>query len=190
MTNPTLTELLAEGQRQLAAQRAAAAERAAAESAAAAAEQQARRATVMAGIATIVPDALMPFVQIEVDNMAYQYGDLDVPDCTPIRFGFDSVRGQRYDPWRVACARGANWTGRDAILCDDLTIALAHAAEQGARMAQAQAERAAQEAREAEDAAYAQAAGHAGPTAVPQRTLAEQLESLVRQIVRDELAAE
>lgn len=187
----TLEELLAEGQRQLAAQRAAEAECAAVETARIEAEQQTRRATVLAGIATIVPEALMPFVQIEVDFDAIQCADLVLPDCTPIHFCYDMVSGKRYAPWRVARAQGTDWTRHVPIPCDDLPVALAHAAEQGARMAQARVERAVQEARNAEDAAYAQTTRHdaesAEPIAVPQRTLAEQIEALLREIIREEI---
>ncbi len=191
MATPTLSELLAEGQRQLATERAAEAARVAVETARAEAAQQARRAEVLVGLATIVPEALMPFVQIDVyADICLQYGDLVLPGCTPIRFCFDSVSGKRCDPWHVARAQGTQWTGRNIIVCDDLLVALAHAAEQGALMLQAQAEWTAHEARKAEDVAYAQATGHAEPVAVPLPTLAEQLEALVRQIVREELCCD
>ncbi len=188
MAIPTLSELLAEGQRQLAAQRAAEATRAAIEASRVEAAQLARRATVMTGIATIVPEALMPFIQITVDECAvqYEYADLELPDCTPIRFGYDIVGQRCYTEWRVARARGVDWTGRDLILCEDLLLALAQAAEQGA---QERAARAVQEAQEAEDAAYAQATRHAELVAVPQRTPAEWIEAYLRQIVRDEMNA-
>lgn len=199
----TFEELLAEGQRILAAERAALA--AAEEAAKQERERKQQEFTnrVWAGVQALLPEALWPDLQIEACRHSdLQECEINAPDCAPIRFTYDANNNRlggpfsvpstipgRRDDWGEFFPPDYSWSNGKRCDTRYIGVALAAAREAHAKMADLVVEHEAFFLATSNSEITAEPATDPGVMTAPDLVgVGEQLAVLIRRIVREELA--
>lgn len=201
----TFEELLAEGQRILANERAALAAADEADKQEREREQQKFTDRVWAGVQALLPKALWSGLQIEACRYSnLQDCEINAPDCAPIRFTYDvnknrldgpfsvpsTIPGRR-DDWGEFFPPDYSWSNGKRYDTRDISVALAAAREAHAKLAGLVVEHEAYVLAASNSEVVAEAAADPGvPTAPDLAGVGEQLAVLIRRIVREELAGD
>lgn len=204
-----LAELMAQGKAELTERRAAEAAKKQAAEERQAAEQTEFERNVSEGIRALVPEAVWPYIDIP-DMHIGQWSvtfTINAPDCAPIKSKYlteSKTFNDRDEPYWVCQAREGGYYDWNELyppyyaeLGDTARTAgeaLALAAEQHEAMKEYEIAYgkllAEYEAKLAEEKAKREAEAQAAPFPItPQPTVAERLESLIREIVNEQLAA-